>query len=211
MTLRIRAALISLSLCATAWANPSQDTIDLYNQAAQGDSALVEQVRIKLEQRVEAEGKQPLTLVYLGGTHTLMGRDAWMPWNKLSHVETGVSFIHQGLALLKEQAVPLDEQPRVLGLPDSQLAQANAAVTFTQLPEFFGQFDAGYDLYLTLLSDKAFEAQPIEACAWVYLYAIHAALKADDDYQARLWLKTLEGRAPQHPITDQARALLEDG
>lgn len=48
-----------------------------YNQAAQGDEKLVEPLYADLEKLVAQEGATALSLVYLGSTRTLMGRDAF--------------------------------------------------------------------------------------------------------------------------------------
>lgn len=70
-----------------ALANPSSDVLDIYNQAAQGNEDLVEVAYERLNDTLQQDGATPLTLVYLGSTETLMGRDAFLPWNKMKYVE----------------------------------------------------------------------------------------------------------------------------
>ncbi|MGL4830211.1 MAG: hypothetical protein ACRCXG_13085, partial [Vibrio sp.] len=65
-----------------------------------------------------------------------------------------------------------------------------------------------YDLYLNLLADPTFQAQPFAATAWIYRLAIAAALRAKDPEQARLWLETMQQADANHPDTQQAQALV---
>ncbi|WP_035415939.1 hypothetical protein [Ferrimonas kyonanensis] len=205
----LTAALLTFSLSVAA--TPGVELIHLYNQAAQGDEDKVDQAYDQFNELIRSEGETPLTLVYLGASETLKGRDTWLPWKAMGYVESGLSHIDRGLNLLNEQSLPLAQQPRIQGLPENYLARATAAVTYTQLPGMFNQFDKGYDLYLVLLEEPQFQQQPFAAVSWIYHYAIAAALKADDDYQARLWLKRMQQQAPQHPDTLAAHALLAKG
>jgi hypothetical protein len=91
--------LLGLLVCTQAFALPSESTIALYKQAANGDSDKVEQVMKKLQQTIDQQGVDALSLVYLGSSQTLMGRDAWMPWKKPNDVEQGLATIEKGLAM----------------------------------------------------------------------------------------------------------------
>ncbi|KOF27223.1 hypothetical protein ACX09_20850, partial [Vibrio alginolyticus] len=93
-------------------------------------------------------------------------------------------------------------------LPEYQLATAMAATTYTSLPDMFNHFERGYELYLTLLDDPSFNQQPFAATAWVYLYAIEAALRAEDMEQAQKWLAKMESFDSTHLETQTAKALL---
>lgn len=91
------------------------------------------------------------------------------------------------------------------------LAMAVAAATYTAMPDIFNHFERGYDLYLNLLADPQFQAQPFAATAWIYRLAIVAALRANDEAQARLWLEAMQQADAQHPDTQQAQVLLSQG
>ncbi|MGU3845399.1 hypothetical protein ACVZHT_27930, partial [Vibrio diabolicus] len=121
-----------------------------FNQAAQGDSGLVDTVYGELSKQLEEQGATPVTLVYLGSAETLQGREAFMPWNKMKFTERGLATIQKGLDLMANQPIPLQEQQRLQGLPEYQLATAMAATTFTSLPDMFNHFESGYELYLSL-------------------------------------------------------------
>lgn len=206
--------LASLVLCSLitalpVLASPTEAVIAQYNLAAEGDEDKVEFVHQQLEQQISQHGADPLSLVYLGSTQTLMGRDAYMPWNKMKYTEQGLATISEGLDLLATQSTPLEQQEIRQGLPVSLLTRAIAGATFTSLPDMFNHFERGYDLYLELLADQSFSQQHYDAISWVYIYAIRAALRAEDKPQAQQWLKEMQARAPQHPVTIQAQALID--
>ncbi|WP_299946671.1 hypothetical protein [uncultured Microbulbifer sp.] len=200
-----------LSLClltgAQAIAVPSDALIEQYNQAAQGDKDKVDIVYNQLQNQIEHQGSDALTLVYLGSTQTLIGRDAFLPWNKMKHVEQGLGTIAEGLGLLSDKTTPLPLQEIRQGLPEAVLAKAIAANTYTSLPDMFNHFERGYDLYLDLLSDVDFIAQPFDAISWVFIYAIQAAIRAEDPKQAQLWANQMAAINPSHPMTLQALAM----
>ncbi|MGF1697064.1 hypothetical protein L4D20_17685 [Vibrio kyushuensis] len=187
-------------------AAPSEAVISQYNLAAAGDEDKVEVVYEELSQQVESEGADALSMVYLGSTQTLMGRDAFMPWNKMKYTEQGLATISKGLTLL--DAHPMDQQEYRQGLPESILAQAIAASTFTSLPDMFNHFERGYDIYLELLADESFSEQHYDATSWIYIYAIKASLRAGDVNQAHQWLSEMQTKNSQHPMTLQAEALI---
>lgn len=204
-----RLALVTACLfSANALAIPSDAAIEIYNKAAQGDESLVEVAHQSFEQHIAQRGAEALSLVYLGSTQTLMGRDAWMPWNKMTYTEKGLATIAKGLDLLAANPTPLAEQQTRQGLPESFLAKSLAASTFTSLPEMFNHFDRGYELFLELLDDDEFKQQKYAATAWVYLYAVQAALNAGDMPQAKAWLDQMQQRGAQHPLTQQAANMI---
>lgn len=200
-----------ISLCllvsTQAVAAPSDALINQYNQAAQGDKEQVELVYDQLQHQVSEQGADALTLVYLGSTQTLMGRDAFLPWNKMKYVEQGLGKIAKGLDMLADETTPVQQQAIRQGLPESILARAVAATTYTSLPDMFNHFDRGYDLYVSLLSEQEFTTQPFDAIAWVYIYAIQAAIRAQDNVQAQKWAQDMSALNARHPMTLQAMAM----
>nr|WP_254052597.1 hypothetical protein [Aliivibrio sp. EL58] len=182
--------------------------IAVYNQAAAGDEDLVESAYERFEQLIQTEGATPLTLVYLGSAETLKGRDAMMPWTAMKYVEQGLAKIGKGLNLLATETTPIEDQPVVSGLPNSYLTRALAAATYSQLPDMFNHFERGYDLYLALLSEPDFQQQPYQATAWVYGYAVQAALRADDINQSNQWIAVMIERDKNHPESIKAQALI---
>lgn len=200
---------VSLLTVTQALAAPSEAIIAQYNMAAEGDEDKVELVYQQLDEQIKSDGADPLSLVYLGSTQTLMGRDAFMPWNKMKYTEQGLATISKGLDLLNSQPTPLESQQIRQGLPESLLAKSIAGATFTSLPDMFNHFDRGYDIFLELLSDESFSAQHYDAISWVYIYAIQAALRAEDKPQAQKWLAEMQAHNANHPMTIQAQAIVD--
>ncbi|MGR6832220.1 hypothetical protein [Aliivibrio wodanis] len=202
-----------LSVCMgmtafTAHAALTAADINIYNQAAAGDEDKVDPAFDRFNQLIQQEGATPLTLVYLGSAETLKGRDAMMPWTAMKYVEQGLAKIGKGLNLLANENTPISEQDIISGIPESYLTRALAAATYSQLPDMFNHFERGYDLYLGLLSESEFQQQPYQATAWVYGYAIQAALRADDLNQANQWLEVMLEKDKNNPETRKAQALL---
>ena len=205
-----RSLLIGLvSIVPTlTFANPTPEALSMYNQAAQGDEEMVEAAHDALKLILDKEGATPLTLVYLGSTETLQGRDAFLPWNKMKYVEKGLATIDKSLTLLNSIEQPVAEQARVQGLPEAYLTRAMAATTYTSLPDMFNHFDRGYDLYLDLLSEDEFSHQNFAATAWIYRYAITASIRAEDFAQAQSWLAVMEEKDSSNIETMTAKALV---
>lgn len=191
-----------------ALANPTPDTLALYNQAVSGDESKVDEVYKQLSDNLNQQGATPLNLVYLGSTQALQGRDAFLPWNKMKFTEKGLATIDKALNLLGNLNTPLEQQDIVQGLPEAYLTQAMAAVTYSQLPDLFNHFERGYDLFIGLLSEPQFEQQHFAATAWIYHYAIQASLRANDLDQATKWLQIMESKDPQHADTIAAKVLI---
>ncbi|WP_417877865.1 hypothetical protein [Vibrio sp.] len=205
LTTLLTAFALSSSL---AFANPTESLLHRFNQAEQGNSALVDSVHDELAVLIEQQGATPLTLVYLGCTQTLQGREAFMPWNKMKFTESGLATIQKGLDLMASQPIPVQEQQRLQGLPEYLLATAMAATTYTALPDMFNHFERGYELYLALINDPSFNQQPFSFTAWIYRYAIEAALRADDQTQAQAWVDEMERLGYDNIETQNAKALL---
>lgn len=189
-------------------AAPSEELIGQYNLAAEGDKGKVKTVLEQLNSQIESNGADALSLVYLGSTQTMQGRDAFMPWNKMKYTEQGLATISKGLTLAEEVSVEAQEYRQ--GLPEGVLAKAIAASTFTSLPDMFNHFERGYDLYLDLLADNAFAAYHFDVTSWVYLYAIEASVRAEDFEQANQWLTEMKSHNALHPMTQKAAAFIDD-
>lgn len=205
-SLLLSTALLTSVISPAALANPDQSLINQYNLAAAGESGLVDNVFGQLNALIEREGAKPLSLVYLGSTQTLQGRDAFLPWNKMKFTEEGLATINKGLGMLHTLPPSLSEQQRIQGLPEGYLARAIAATTYTSLPDMFNHFDRGYELYLELFSEPEFHSQPFAATSWIYRYAIQAALRAEDLPQAKAWLSVMENLDRDNLDTRSAQA-----
>ncbi len=201
-------AVVSL-ISTSSYANPNQAMIELYNQGASGDADAVEQVNQQLKVVLKKEGATPLTLIYLGSSETLLGRDAWMPWKKMEYTERGLAQMDKALNLLSNREQTQAKQPLVNGLIESNLVKAMAASTFTSVPDFFNHFDRGYEIYIELLNDSHFVNHDFSATAWVYYYGVLAAMKAEDVTQAKHWLQQMQLKNSEHPLTIKAQQTVQ--
>lgn len=204
----LAATIVTALTSFNLYANPTPEILSAYNQAADGDKALVDTVYGQLNALIEEQGAKPLSLVYLGSTETLQGRDAFMPWNKMKYTEQGLATIAKGMALIDSLPQDINQQQRIQGLPEAYLAQAMAAVTYTSLPDLFNHFERGYDLYIDLLNQPNFAHQPFAASAWVYRTGIEAALRAEDLVQAKAWLEVMTELDANHEQTQAAQTML---
>ncbi|MCP5079097.1 MAG: hypothetical protein GY951_13710 [Psychromonas sp.] len=200
----ITATCLSAFITFSAQAALTEQDLTIYNQASAGNEDQVEPAYQLLSKLIEDEGATSITLVYLGSTETLKGRDAWMPWTAMKHVEKGLASIDKGLTLLSTEKKTVAQQSTLLGLKESYLTRAVAASTYSSLPDMFNHFERGYELFLTLLSEPEFNAHPFPATAWVYDYAIQAAIRAEDLSQASKWLTVMQVKDKNHPLTLKA-------
>lgn len=75
-----------------------------------------------------------LILALKGSTLTLMGRDAWMPWNKMAYVERGMDVLEKAVDILDA----VDQTQTFREIPYAAHVKWIATSTFLSLPEFFG-------------------------------------------------------------------------
>ncbi len=134
------------------------------------------------------DDKDPLALVILGSSHTMMGRDALMPWSKMSNTEQGLDEMAMALRLLTDSHKSEVFQRMSVDLQ----VKTKAAITFSQVPSFFGRMEDGYYLFQDVLADPAFLAMPAPAQTYVYYYAITIAFELDEDQQAQQWQQALQ-------------------
>lgn len=73
-TTLLGAALAAFTLSSSlALANPTEQLLTRFNQAAQGDTGLVDTVHNELSQLVQKQGATPVTLVYLAAVKPCKG------------------------------------------------------------------------------------------------------------------------------------------
>ncbi len=116
MTTSVLKVLFFTSITLTAIpvnANPTPNIISEYNEAVVGDGAKVEFAYQSLVQLIEQQGAKPLSLVYLGSTQTLQGREAFLPWKKMKYTEQGLATIDKGLSMLDTLPLDVDQQQRI--------------------------------------------------------------------------------------------------
>lgn len=98
----------------------------------------------------------PLFLAYQGSCYTLMGRDAWMPWNKTGYTKKGLDIIEKALQMLK----PKHDHETMRGAPISVETRLVAISTFAEVPKFFNYFERAKAVLDNLLRSSAFANSP---------------------------------------------------
>ena len=102
-----------------------------FNRARQGEADQLD-AAIAAFQAVPANpALRPLYSCYLGSAHTLKGKAAWLPWNKMKFTDQGLDHIDQALGALR----PEHDRLLVQGTPVSLLTRLAAAATFVALPD----------------------------------------------------------------------------
>jgi hypothetical protein len=109
----------------------------------------------------------PLFLAYVGASHTLIGRDAWMSWNQSYYTKKGLKQIDNALKMLK----PKHDRQTMHGSPISVETRLIAASTFAQVPKSFNQIEKASGVLKKLFQSPAFKASPLKRQAQAYQLA----------------------------------------
>jgi len=180
--------LASLSTHATV----DQSMINLYQEAANRGGEAVEKSYETFKTARESDPADAVALFYLGASETLMARDSWLPWKKLSLAENGIARMDKALTLLTQGDTTGEQtQTTQRGLPQDIVLKGIAAATFTQMPEFFNTFERGYSLYHSLMNDSRLARVPAQHLSWIYCGALDAAVNNADLTQANTWYQTV--------------------
>ncbi len=130
----------------------------------------------RLQQMMIHESDNPLLLVYYGSTETLLGKYAWMPWNKLGYVNDGIAYIERALRLANEAEVSTFHEIKLV-----------AASTYVALPEMFNTFDSGKKLVNELLKVRKQNRWPDSFLYSLYSAAAQVAEHDDDKDEKAKW------------------------
>ncbi|WP_444885534.1 hypothetical protein [Microbulbifer sp. PSTR4-B] len=180
----IAAALIQLGMSTSAFAAVDAQLEGLYNKAAQqgGDAIEVSYEAFKIAQ--QQDPTDPAALFYLGASETLMAKESWLPWKKVSYAENGIARMDKALLMLEELENP---GRSARGVPRDLLFKGIAATTFTKVPAFFNAFDRGFELYGELMNDPRLSHMPVQAVSWIYCGALEAADLGEKSDQKSEW------------------------
>lgn len=188
MTVALAFALIArLSFAADLYEADFAEAYQQFHTVSEEQGGSARKLAKQWEELVEDNPQDPFALVMLGSSHTLMGRDAWMPWTKLRHTETGLDEMAMAQRLLKDE----HRNEFFQGMSISHHVQTMAAITFSQVPAFFGRHEDAFYLFQDVLSDEQFLALPAEAKTFAYYYAIASAKQVEQADQAEQWLAQL--------------------
>ncbi len=185
-----------------------ENAYQLYLAGTEGDKKATDKAVDLLERLRNEHPDDPLILTLLGGSQTLQGRDAWMPWNKMSLTEDGLAAMGKAQRLLR----PEHDEWVFGGLPVSLQVKSLAGITFTQVPGFFGRFEQGYELLLEASWSPLLDEVPPEARSHILYYTALAAKQAEEKDQQVQLLKRLADLPVDDGYTAAARdALAEAG
>lgn len=128
-----------------------------FNRARQGESDQLDAAIAAFQAAPAKPALQPLYSAYLGSTHTLKGKAAWLPWRKMKFSEQGLDYIDQALAALR----PEHDAVLVQGTPESLMTRLVAAATFVAVPDgIFHRRAAGKALLAELRRSPLLAATP---------------------------------------------------
>jgi len=109
------------------------------------------------QQALKRDPKSPVLKAYLGASHTLEGRDAWMPWNKIDLTEKGLVIIDQALKSVSS----LPGQKKAGGTLINLETYLVAANTFLGIPDdVFHRSKKGKRLLNKIIKHKNYSAMP---------------------------------------------------
>ncbi len=117
--------------------------------------------------------ENPLFLAYQGACYTLMGRDAFWPWNKTGYPKKGLDIIGKALLMLK----PVHDFEKMRGVPISVETRLVAVSTFSGVPKSFKHFEKAKVVLKDLFQSSAFSDSPVPIQAHIYWHAAKIALK----------------------------------
>ncbi len=187
MTIK-RSLFMSLLIMAlfshAVMANKASETLFIHAQAVferslAGDDSVTALALNEFKIMSMAYPNQPLFLAYLGACNALMGRDAWMSWNKSSYVEKGLGQIDKALEMLK----PVHDREKMRGAPISVETRFVAVSTFSNAPQSFNYFEKAKAVLNDLLQSDAFKKTPASLQARIELIA--AKIAHEDDRSRR--------------------------
>lgn len=183
------ALLLSLNASAADYQSESyQQAYADFQAVSDETSGSAKKLTERWEDIVDQNPSDPVALVMLGSSQTLRGRDALMPWNKMKHTEAGLENMAQAIRLL----TPEHQRQQFQGLPVDIQVKTMAAITFIQVPDFFGRHEDGYYLFLDVLSSDLFNALPAQAQTFAFYYGIQAARVVDQPKQAEQWIDQIK-------------------
>lgn len=181
-----------------------QQAYHQYLAAVEGDTSATRKALDSFSQLHEDNPDEPVALLLKGASQALRGRDAWLPWNKMSHTEDGLENMERAQQLL----TAAHDDLWFAGLPVSLQVPAFAGITYVQVPSMFGRFEQGLDLLTSAVTHPQRDNAWPEAMAPIYRYTIEAALEVDAQALARDTMAQLQALGLDDDHTEHARALL---
>ncbi|WP_444957197.1 hypothetical protein [Microbulbifer sp. ZKSA002] len=172
---------------------------DLYQKAAAQGGAAIEESYEAFKTLLKDNPSDPIVLFYLGASETLMAKESWLPWRKVSYAENGIARMDKALTIIEDMDNPGRSSQ---GMPQDLLLKGIAATTFTKVPKFFNSFDRGFELYHELMGDPRMGYMPPGATRWIYCGALQAAELEGNKELVNLWGAKAESHRISNPCGD---------
>lgn len=177
-----------------------------YLAATDGDSSATRQALERFTELHEAHPDDPVALMLMGSSQALRGRDAWMPWSKLSHTEDGLDNMEQAQSLLNSEYEDLWFE----GLPVSLMVPAMTGITYVEVPSMFSRFEQGLQLLESAMDHPRRDDAWPAAMTSIYRYTVQAALEVGDQALAEEAIGALEALDTEDEYTQRARELMAE-
>ncbi|WP_444896589.1 hypothetical protein [Microbulbifer sp. SSSA005] len=190
---------LNLGVSVSSLAAQDAQIEDLYQKAAAQGGAAIEESYEAFKALQKDNPSDPIALFYLGASETLMAKESWLPWRKVSYAENGIARMDKALTIIEEMDNPGRSSQ---GMPQDLLLKGIAATTFTKVPKFFNSFDRGFELYYELMGDPRIGYMPPDATRWIYCGALQAAELEGDKELVNLWGAKAESHGISNPCGD---------
>ncbi|WP_445358717.1 hypothetical protein [Microbulbifer sp. ANSA005] len=190
---------LNLGVSVSSLAAQDAQMEGLYQKAAAQGGAAIEESYEAFKALQKDNPSDPIALFYLGASETLMAKESWLPWRKVSYAENGIARMDKALTIIEEMDNPGRSSQ---GMPQDLLLKGIAATTFTKVPKFFNSFDRGFELYHELMGDPRMGYMPPDATHWIYCGALQAAELEGDKELVNLWGAKAESHGISNPCGD---------
>ncbi|WP_445362098.1 hypothetical protein ACJJIQ_12915 [Microbulbifer sp. ANSA003] len=190
---------LNLGVSVSSFAAQDAKMEDLYQKAAAQGGTAIEESYEAFKTLQKDNPSDPIVLFYLGASETLMAKESWLPWRKVSYAENGIARMDKALTIIEEMENPGRSSQ---GMPQDLLLKGIAATTFTKVPKFFNSFDRGFELYHELMGDPRMGYMPPDATHWIYCGALQAAELEGDKELVNLWGAKAESHGISNPCGD---------
>ncbi|SFV07166.1 hypothetical protein [Pseudoduganella namucuonensis] len=206
-------ALALATSCVSVAAAPREAAPFGFKEARQqfmaclsGDGKTCEAAIEKFNALAAGHPGHPLLAAYAGAGTAILGRDAYMPWNKLKYAEDGADAVEKALA----QLTPAHDEALFHGTPESVETRMLAATTLLSLPDFMNRSASGKRALEAALKSSVFgqAAPPVRARLLALAARTAKAEQRGDDEAA--YLKQIVALAPQAPEAARASSRLKE-
>ena len=209
MTLTV---LCTLIMTVTAWSQESTikaqlqqhpDDPDLllrageyYLQAAgRGDAGAAGKSESYLSKLLGLEPRNGRAMACYGSLLTIKARDAGRQQEQIKYMQRGLAKLDKAVILC----------------PDDPFIRMTRGSTYSNIPAFFNRLDTAVKDFehVVTLQKKSDMHLPLDFWAPFHLAYGYALVKKNDPEGAALQYKTLITKAPEHPLAEQAKELLD--